>query len=59
MFSLVCSLFVYQLCMLFSVAGFCIWPAVAIVLLAGLIYLLVRKNRYDENHFTQKVKVGA
>ena len=58
-FAYVCALIVYQLGLLFSGAGFSIWTAVAIVLLAGLIYLLVRKNRYDENHFTQKVKVGA
>ena len=58
-FAYVCALIVYQLGLLFSGAGFSVWTAVAIALLAGLIYLLVRKNPYDENHFTQKVKVGA
>ena len=33
--------------------------SVALVLLAGLIYLLARPNRYDENHLTQKVSVEA
>ena len=53
------SLIVYQLGLLFTGGGFGAGTAVAIVLLAFIIYMLVRKNRYDESHFTQKVKVGA
>ena len=33
--------------------------AAAILLLAFFLYMLLRKNRYDDNHLTQKVKVGA
>lgn len=46
-FAYVISLIVYQLGMLFSTGVFTVWTAVAIVLLAGLIYLLVRKNKYE------------
>ena len=35
--------------MLISGNGFTIWTAVAIIALAALLYLLVRKNKYDEN----------
>ena len=31
----------------------------AVLLVALLAYLVLRKNRYDENHLTQKVKVQA
>ena len=40
-------------------AGFGVATAVAILLVALLAYLVFRKNRYDENHLTQKVKVQA
>ena len=53
------SLIVYQLGLLFSGAGFGVATAVAILLVALLAYLVLRKNRYDENHLTQKVKVQA
>ena len=53
------SLIVYQLGLLFSGAGFGVATAVAILLVALLAYLVFRKNRYDENHLTQKVKVQA
>ena len=53
------SLVVYQLGLLFSGAGFGVATAVAILLVALLAYLVLRKNRYDENHLTQKVKVQA
>ena len=52
-------LIVYQLGLLFSGAGFTLWTAVAILLVVFFVYMLVRKNRYDDEHFTQKVKVGA
>ena len=58
-FAYVIALIVYQLGLLFTGGGFGAGTAVAIVLLAFIIYMLVRKNRYDESHFTQKVKVGA
>lgn len=48
-FAYVISLIVYQLGMLFSAGVFTVWTAVAIVALAALVYLLVRKNKYNEN----------
>ena len=33
--------------------------ATALLVLGALVYLLVRKNPYDENHLTQRIKVGA
>ena len=47
-FAYVISLIVYQLGMLFIGGGFGAGTAFAIALLIGLIYLLVRKNKYDE-----------
>ncbi|HPE39020.1 MAG TPA: nucleoside recognition domain-containing protein, partial [Bacillota bacterium] len=49
-FAYAISLIVYQLGMLFSGAGFTVWTAVAIVVLAFLVYMLFRKNKYDDNH---------
>ena len=49
------SLIVYQLGRMFAGGGFGFGPVVGIVLLAGIIYLLVRKNKYDDNHLTQKI----
>ncbi len=51
-FAYVIALIVYQLGMLISGAGFTFWTAVAILLLAGILYLLFRKNKYDEEHLT-------
>ena len=48
-FAYAISLIVYQLGSLFSGAGFGIGTVVALVVLAALIYLLVRKNPYHEN----------
>ena len=59
LFAYAIGLIVYQLGLLFSGAGFTLWTAVAILLVVLLVYMLVRKNRYDDEHFTQKVKVGA
>ena len=56
-FAYVIALVVYQLGLLFAGAGVTLWTAVAALLLAGLVYLLVRPNRYEENHL--KVGVGA
>ena len=36
--------------------GFGLGTAAALLLAAALVYLLVRKNPYDENHLTQSVK---
>ena len=58
-FAYVIALIVYQLGLLFAGAGFGVGTAVAFVLLAALVYLLVRKNPYDANHLTQKVNVNA
>lgn len=54
-FAYVIALIVYQLGRAFAGANVTVWSFVAIVLLAGLIYMLLRKNRYDDNHLTQKV----
>ena len=48
-FAYIVALIVYQLGMLISGNGFTVWTAVAIIALAALLYLLVRKNKYDEN----------
>ncbi|MBQ2976159.1 MAG: ferrous iron transport protein B [Clostridia bacterium] len=48
-FAYAISLIVYQLGSLFSGAGFGIGTVAALVVLAALIYLLVRKNPYHEN----------
>ncbi len=47
LFAYVISLIVYQLGMLFTTGIFTVWTAVAFVLLAGLLYMLFRKNRYE------------
>ena len=58
-FAYIVALIVYQLGLLFSGASFTGWTIAAIVLLIGLVYMLCRKNRYDDDHFTQKIKVEA
>ena len=58
-FAYVIGLIVYQLGLLFSGAGFTLLTAVAVVLLVGLVYMLVRRNRYDDEHLTGKAKVVA
>ena len=55
----VVSLIVYQLGLLFSGAGFTVLTAIALVLLAGLCYMIFRKNKYTDEHFTQSVKTAA
>ena len=47
LFAYVISLIVYQFGMLFTTGVFTVWTAVAFVLLAGLLYMLFRKNRYE------------
>ena len=58
-FAYAVALIVYQLGLLFTGGGFTGWTVAALAVLAGLLYMLTRKNRYDENHFTQRVKAGA
>ena len=51
------SLVVYQLGLLFMGGGFTASTIAAIVVLIGMLYLLFRKNPYDEEHLNQKVRV--
>ena len=52
-FAYVISLIVYQLGGLFTgEVGFGLGTVAALLCVAGLVYLLVRRNRYDENHLT-------
>ena len=55
-FAYVISLMVYNIGLLFQ-GVFSFWTVVAIALLACMIYLLVRKNPYDDEHLTQKVSM--
>ena len=55
-FAYAISLIVYQLGSLFTGGGFTIWTVVAIVVLAALVYLLVRKNKYSDNVLTVSAK---
>ena len=59
LFAYAIALIVYQLGLLFAGAGFGVGTAAAILLLVFFLYMLLRKNRYDDNRLTQKVKVGA
>ena len=49
-FAYAISLIVYQLGLLFTQGVFGVWTVIAILVLAFLVYMLVRKNKYDENH---------
>ena len=55
----VIALIVYHVIGLFFGVGFSFWTIVGFVLLALLIYLVVRKNPYDDQHLKLKEKVGA
>ena len=55
-FAYVISLMIYNIVLLFQ-GVFSFWTVVAIALLACMIYLLVRKNPYDDEHLTQKVSM--
>ena len=57
-FAYVVAFIVYQLGLMF-LAGFTVLSAVALALVALLGYLLLRPNRYDENHLSKRVKVQA
>ena len=39
---------------MFTGGGFGIGTVAALIVLIALVYMLVRKNRYDENHLTRK-----
>lgn len=58
-FAYIVAFMVYQIGLLFAGAGFTAATAVAFVLLAALVYLLARRNRYDGNRLTQKVRLEA
>ncbi|MFV0496590.1 MAG: ferrous iron transport protein B [Candidatus Fimivivens sp.] len=62
-FAYVISLIFYQLGLFFSGNGFTVLTAVAIVLLAALLWLLLRKNPYDHHregrHIKQEAKVNV
>lgn len=54
-FAYTVSLIVYQLGMLIAHGIFGVGTVVAFVLLAGLIYMLFRRNKYSESKLTMKV----
>ncbi|MBQ9939542.1 MAG: ferrous iron transporter B, partial [Oscillospiraceae bacterium] len=54
-FAYAISLIVYQIGLLIT-GTFSIWSVVAIIVLAALNYLLVRKNKYSEDTLTMNVK---
>ncbi|MEA5136994.1 MAG: ferrous iron transport protein B [Candidatus Fimivivens sp.] len=62
-FAYVISLTVYQLGLLFTGNGFTIGTAVAVILLAALLWLLFRKNPYDQHkeglHTKSEAKTNA
>ena len=49
-FAYVIALIVYQIGRVVAGAGVTVWSFVALALLAGLAYMLVRRNRYDDSH---------
>ena len=55
-FAYVIALMVNNIGLLFQ-GVFSFWTVVAIALLACMIFLLVRKNPYDDEHLTQKVSM--
>ena len=57
MFAYCVSLVVYQLGLLFMGGGFTVATAAAIAVLAVMLFLLFRKNPYNEEHLDQKVRV--
>ena len=49
-FAYVIALIVYQIGRVVAGAGVTVWSFVALALLAGLAYMLLRRNRYDDSH---------
>ncbi len=58
-FAYVISLIVYQLGSLFAGGGFGLGTVAAVVLLALLVYLLVRKNKYEETTLNARAVAAA
>ena len=58
-FAYVISLIVYQLGSLFTGGGFGLGTVAAVVLLALLVYLLVRKNKYEETTLNARAVAAA
>ena len=59
-FAYVMSLIVYQIGGLITgEVSFGVGTVVAVVLIAGLLYMLFRKNKYDENTLTLSVAAAA
>ena len=55
----VLALIVYNLIGLFFGVGFSVWTVFAAAALVALVYLVVRKNPYDENHLRISGKASA
>ncbi len=55
-FAYAISLIVYQIGMLITAGSFSVWTVVAFAVLAYLVYMLVRKNKYDDKTLTIKQK---
>ena len=53
------ALIVYNLIGLFFGTAFSFWTVAGLVVLAVLVYLVVRKNPYDDQHLKMTKKVGA
>lgn len=53
------SLIIYQLGLLFTGGGFTIFTAVAVLLLATLVYLLLRRNPYEGNRNKIRAEKGG
>ncbi len=58
-FAYVISLIVYQIGLLFTGGGFGIGTVVAIIVLAALLYLLLRKNKAEDGHTTVSAVAAA
>ena len=59
-FAYVISMIVYQIGGLIAgVAPFGVWTVVAFLFLAGILYMLFRRNRYDEEHLTLRSAQAA
>ncbi len=58
-FAYAVALIVFQLGKLFAGAAFSVWTAAAVVVLAFMLYMLFRKNKYVGHNTTSGVKIGA
>ena len=55
-FAYAISLIVYQLGLLLTVGSFTVWTSIAFAVLVFLVYMLVRKNKYDPKNIKEKAK---